>query len=50
MRSRTEPRRDRDSSAQPCLKEEREAEARDTDASREIGTERAETDDPEPAG
>ncbi len=33
-----------------CMKEEREAEARDTDASREIETDRVEADDPESAG
>ncbi len=34
----------------PCMKEEREAEARDTNTSREIETDRVEADDPEPAG
>ncbi len=33
-----------------CMKEEREAEARDTDASRKIETDRVEADDPESAG
>ena len=34
----------------PCMKEERDAEARDTDASRKIETDRVEADDPESAG
>ncbi len=33
-----------------CVKGEREAEARDTDASRKIETDRVEADDPESAG
>ncbi len=33
-----------------CLEEEREAEARDTDASRKIETDRVKADDPESAG
>ena len=33
-----------------CMKEERDAEARDTDASRKIETDRVEADDPESAG
>ncbi len=33
-----------------CMKEEREADARDTDTSRKIETDRVEADDPESAG
>ncbi len=34
----------------PCMKEEREAEARDADASGKIETDRLKADDPESAG
>ena len=50
MRSCTEPRRDRDSSAQPACRRSGGGEARNTDASRAIETDRVETDDPESAG